>query len=342
VHTGQNFDHELNEIFFEDLGLRRPDHYLHAARDGANQTMAAVLAGVDEILRVNTPDAVLVLGDTNSSIGLLAAKKLRIPTFHMEAGNRCFDARVPEEINRRMIDHIADVNLPYSALARERLIHEGIDPSRVIVTGSPMGEVLHHYRDAIEASSVLDDLGVRQGSFFVASLHREENIDDVTRFLGFVEMFNRLTAATNLPVVLSTHPRTRAQIERTGATLSSEVRLVKPLSFTAYVKLQIGARAVLSDSGTISEEASILGFNAVNLRNAHERPEAMEEAAVVMVGNNADRLLDALEHFDRSARSGPSRFSMPRDYAPLNVSEKMSRIIISYTDLVKRSIQLGN
>lgn len=336
IHTGQNYDHELNQIFFEDLKLRSPDCYLDAARSNTNQTISAVISGTDNVLNDIKPDAVLVLGDTNSCLGLLAAKKLRIPTFHMEAGNRCFDLRVPEETNRRLIDHTADINLPYSQIAREYLLREGLPPDQVIVTGSPMREVLHHYADQIAQSPALSELGLEPNQYYVVSLHREENVAEGGRFMAFVEMLNELARRYSIPVVVSCHPRTRSQIDRMGIGFESNVRLLKPLSFTSYVSLQQRARAVLSDSGTISEESSILGFRAVNLRESHERPEAMEEAAVMMVGHNSGRLFNALEILDRQDQT-VSR-SLPTDYAPLNVSEKVSRIILSYTDYVNQKV----
>jgi UDP-N-acetylglucosamine 2-epimerase len=338
VHTGQNYDHELNDIFYEDLGIRKPDHYLEAAKDNPNQTISAVMSAADTALRSIKPDAVLVLGDTNSCIALLAAKKLKIPTFHMEAGNRCFDQRVPEETNRRLVDHIADINLPYSQIARDYLLREGLPPDQVIVTGSPMREVLDYYAKRIEVSGVLSDLGLTKGSYFVVSLHREENIDDPVRFSGFTTMLNELAKKFGFPVIVSTHPRTRNQIDRLGVKFHESVRLVKPLSFTEYVSLQKNAHAVMSDSGTISEESSILGFPAINLRDSHERPEAMEEAAVMMVGNNSDRLFHALDILESSHARGFSPLSLPRDYSHLNVSEKVSRIILSYTDFVNHRV----
>jgi UDP-N-acetylglucosamine 2-epimerase len=336
IHTGQNYDHELNQIFFDDMKLRSPDFYLDAARSNTNQTIAAVIAGVDNVLNEVKPDAVLVLGDTNSCLGLLAAKKLRIPTFHMEAGNRCFDLRVPEETNRRLIDHTADINLPYSQIAREYLLREGLPPDQIIVTGSPMREVLHHYEKEIEQSSALLELGLEPDHYFVVSLHREENVAEGGRFLAYVEMLNELARRYPIPVVVSCHPRTRNQIERMGIDFEPNVKLLKPLSFTSYVSLQRRARAVLSDSGTISEESSILGFRAVNLRESHERPEAMEEAAVMMVGHDRRRLFNALEMLDRD--DPDSVRSLPRDYAPLNVAQKVSRVILSYTDYVNQKI----
>jgi UDP-N-acetylglucosamine 2-epimerase (non-hydrolysing) len=338
IHTGQNYDHELNQIFFDDLGLRLPDRYLNAAKENANQTIAAVISAVDDVLRDVKPDAVLVLGDTNSCVGLLAAKKLGIPTFHMEAGNRCFDLRVPEETNRRLVDHIADINLPYSQIARQYLLREGLPPEQVIVTGSPMHEVLSHYRSSIDASTVLSDLGLSDGNYFVVSLHREENVDTTDRFRGFADMLNRLAERHELPIIVSTHPRTRNQIEKLGITFGPEIRLLKPLSFTAYVKLQQHSRAVLSDSGTISEESAILGFNALNLRESHERPEAMEEGVVMMVGNNTDRVFNALEILQRQGKSESTRPRLPVDYLPTNVSAKVARIILSYTDYVNRNV----
>lgn len=338
IHTGQNYDHELNEIFYEDLSLRKPDFYLDAARENANQTISAVMSAADNVLREVQPDAVLVLGDTNSCIGLLAAKKLKIPTFHMEAGNRCFDQRVPEETNRRLVDHIADINMPYSTIAREYLLREGIPPDQVIVTGSPMREVLHYYSAAIGRSSILKEMGLEREAYFVVSLHREENIEDIGRFIGFVEMLNTLARQRGLPIVVSMHPRTRNQIKNLDIQFDDLVQLIKPISFTNYVSLQINSRAVLSDSGTISEESSILGFGAINLRQSHERPEAMEEGAVMMVGNSPERVLNALDILDRSREFREHPVILPRDYLPMNVSEKVSRIILSYTDYVNQMV----
>lgn len=338
LHTGQNFDRELSDVFFEDLNLRPPDRYLSAARNNATQTIAAVLSSCDEVLREIKPDAVLVLGDTNSCLGLLAAKKLRIPTFHMEAGNRCFDFRVPEETNRRLVDHLADVNLPYSQIARQYLLSEGIAPDRVIVTGSPMGEVLHHYHERILASNVMNELGLKEDSFFLVSLHREENIEEPGRLASFISMFNVLADRYELPVIFSTHPRTRRAIEEQELQVHPQIRLLKPLSFTDYVNLQIKSRLVLSDSGTISEEASILGLRAVNLRESHERPEAMEETVVMMVGNNINRLMSAIEILEHQGKRENSVINKPWDYAATNVSEKISRILVSYTDYVNRTV----
>jgi UDP-N-acetylglucosamine 2-epimerase len=338
IHTGQNYDHELNQIFFEDLSLRQPDVYLDAAKETPTQTIAAVLAGVDKTLRQVAPDAVLVLGDTNSCVGLLAAKKLKIPTFHMEAGNRCFDQRVPEETNRRLVDHIADVNLPYSAIAREYLLREGLPPDRVIVTGSPMREVLDHYASKTDASQAMSRLGVSTDQFFLVSLHREENVEDSRRLLRFATMLNLLAERYRLPVIVSTHPRTRSQITRLGISFESQITLLKPLSFTDYVHLQKNARVVLSDSGTISEESAILGLRSLNLRDTHERPEAMEETAVMMVGDNPDRLFDAMDILDRERNGIAPSPSEPADYRSSNVSEKVARIILSYTDYVNRVV----
>ena len=338
IHTGQNYDHELNQIFFDDLGLRLPDRYLNAAKENPNQTIAAVISTVDTVLREVRPDAVLVLGDTNSCIGLVAAKKLGIPTFHMEAGNRCFDLRVPEETNRRLVDHIADINLPYSQIARQYLISEGLPPDQVIVTGSPMHEVLSYYRSSIDASTAVPDLGLSDGNYFVVSLHREENVENVTWFRGFAAMLNQIAERHGLPVIVSTHPRTRSQIDKLGLTFSPEIKLLKPLSFTAYVKLQQHSRAVLSDSGTISEESAIVGFRALNLRESHERPEAMEEGVVMMVGNNIDRVFNALEMLEHKGQSGPTRPRLPSDYSATDVSAKVARIILSYTDYVNRKV----
>lgn len=338
VHTGQNYDRELSDVFFEDLALRAPDHFLGAAGANAAQTIANVIVGVDAILEQVRPDALLVLGDTNSCMAVIPAKRRKIPTFHMEAGNRCFDMRVPEEINRRIVDHTADVNLTYSTIAREYLLREGLPPDLVIKTGSPMFEVLAHYRDRIDASSVLDQLGVQPRSFFLVSLHREENVDPPAAFGRLVDLLNTVAARYGQPVLVSTHPRTRQRIEAREVRFDERVRLLKPLSFTDYNKLQTCARAVLSDSGTISEESSILGFPALNLREAHERPEAMEEAAVMMVGNNAQRALQGLEVLQEQAAAGDVPRRLVADYSVPDVSHKVVRLIHSYTDYVNRVV----
>lgn len=338
IHTGQNYDYELGGVFFDELGIRKPDHVLDAAGGTAAETIGNVIAAVDRVLESVRPDAVLLLGDTNSCLAVIPAKRRRIPTFHMEAGNRCFDQRVPEEINRRIVDHTADVNLTYSDIAREYLLREGLPPDLVIKTGSPMQEVLGHYRERIEASDVLERLGLRAGEFFVVSAHREENIEPDRNFLRLVGILDRLARDYGLPVVVSTHPRTRKRIDASGIALDERVRLLKPLGFFDYVMLQKSAKAVLSDSGTITEEASILNFRALNLREAHERPEGMEEAVVMMVGLDADRISQALAIL-ASQPTGDERLLRPvADYSVPNVSDKIVRIIHSYTDYVNRVV----
>ena len=337
VHTGQNYDKELSQVFFDDLALRAPDIVLQAAGANAAATIANVIVGVDGVLEQAQPDALLVLGDTNSCMAVLPAKRRKIPTFHMEAGNRCFDMRVPEEINRRIVDHTADVNLTYSSIAREYLLREGLPPDLVIKTGSPMFEVLSHYRERIDAADVLQRLQVKASEFFLVSMHREENVDPEGSFARLVELLNAVAQRYSLPVLVSTHPRTRQRIESRQAQFHAGVRLLKPLSFTDYNKLQLGARAVLSDSGTISEESSILGFPALNIREAHERPEAMEEAAVMMVGHDVDRAMQCLAVMDDAL---PENYR-PRtvaDYTVPDVSQKVVRLIHSYTDYVNRVV----
>ena len=338
IHTGQNYDYELNGIFFDDLGLRRPDVFLEAAGQTAAETIGNVIASSARVLAEHRPDAVLVLGDTNSCMAIISAKRLKIPTFHMEAGNRCFDMRVPEEINRRIVDHTADINLTYSQIAREYLMREGLDPQRVIVTGSPMREVLSAYADRIEASDVHHQLGLEKHSYFVVSAHREENIEDDDQFAGLVEILNTLPDQFGLPVILSTHPRTRKKIETKSAKLDPRVRQMKPFGFSDYNALQKNARAVLSDSGTITEESSILNFPALNIRETHERPEGMEEGAVMMVGMNPERILQGLEILETQPRNTDRLLHMVHDYTADNVSEKVLRIILSYTDFVNRVV----
>lgn len=335
VHTGQNYDYELNQVFFEDLGVRKPDHFLNAAGGNAAQTIGQIITSVDRVLEDEQPEALLVLGDTNSCLAVIPAKRRKIPIFHMEAGNRCFDQRVPEETNRRIVDHTADVNLTYSSIAREYLLREGLPPDLVIKTGSPMFEVLTHYRPQIEASDVLPSLGLEAGRYFVVSAHREENIESPRCFGKLVQVLNMVAADSGLPVIVSTHPRTRKRIEDEGATFHTGVQLMKPLGFHDYVKLQLHARAVLSDSGTISEESSILGFPALNLREAHERPEGMEEAAVMMVGLEVDRVRQGLAIL---ATQRPGEVRPVADYSMPNVSDKVLRILHSYTDYVNRVV----
>ena len=338
VHTGQNYDYELNQVFFDDLGLRKPDHFLNAAVGGAAQTIGAIIAAVDGVLEAERPDALLVLGDTNSCLSVIPAKRRHIPIFHMEAGNRCFDQRVPEETNRRIVDHVADVNLTYSDIAREYLLAENLPPDRVIKTGSPMLEVLTHYADRIDGSDILGRLGLEEQDYFVVSAHREENIDDVRAFPRLVEVLNRVAGTYDCPVIVSTHPRTQKRIDAEGAQFHPKIRLLKPLGFHDYVRLQKSARAVLSDSGTITEESSILNFPALNIREAHERPEGMEEASVMMVGLNPERVLQALDLIKTQGRGGTRDFRLVADYAMPNVSEKVVRIIHSYTDYVRRTV----
>lgn len=338
VHTGQNYDYELNEIFFEDLGVRKPDRFLDCAGASAAQTIGNVIAKADGVFAEVRPDAMLVLGDTNSCLAVIPAKRRKIPIFHMEAGNRCFDQRVPEEINRRIVDHTADVNLTYSSIAREYLLREGLSPDLVIKTGSPMFEVLSHYRPKINASDVVERLGLTPESFFVVSAHREENIEEPRTFSKLVAVLNGLAAGYGLPVIVSTHPRTRKRIEEAGATFHGQIRLLKPLAFTEYVKLQMSARAVLSDSGTINEESSILNFPALNLREAHERPEAMEEGAVMMVGLEIDRVRQALSVLEQQPRGSARNLRLVADYDAPNVSDKVVRIIHSYSDYVNRVV----
>ncbi|MCY7307270.1 MAG: UDP-N-acetylglucosamine 2-epimerase (non-hydrolyzing) [Rhodoferax sp.] len=338
VHTGQNYDYELNEIFFNDLGIRRPDEFLQAAGDTAAQTIGQVIIAADRVLQNHAPEALLVLGDTNSCLAAIAAKRRKIPIFHMEAGNRCFDDRVPEESNRRIVDHTADVNLTYSQIARDYLLREGRPPDLVVVTGSPMYEVLSHYRDAIEASTVLHDLALEREKYFVVSAHREENIESPGAFDKLVAVVNSVADEYQLTVIVSTHPRTQKRITATGALFHPLVRLLKPLGFLDYVKLQMSARAVLSDSGTITEESSILNFPALNLREAHERPEGMEEAAVMMVGLEVGRVRQGLAILATQLRGESRNLSVVADYAVPNVSDKIVRIIHSYTDYVNRVV----
>jgi UDP-N-acetyl-L-fucosamine synthase len=338
VHTGQNYDYELNQVFFEDLEIRKPDHFLDSAAANAAQTIGNVIAGVDRVLEQVKPDAMLVLGDTNSCLAVIPAKRRKIPIFHMEAGNRCFDQRVPEETNRRIVDHTADINLTYSAIAREYLLREGLPPDRVIRTGSPMFEVLAHNRAKIDAAGVLDRLGLEPGRFFVVSAHREENVDPPAMFGKLVGILNTVAESHGLPVVVSTHPRTQKRATENRAEFHSNVRLLKPLGFHEYVKLQLSARAVLSDSGTINEESSILNFPALNLREAHERPEGMEEAAVMMVGLEVDRVMQGLQMLEAQKRGAERTLRLVEDYDVPNVSEKVARIILSYTDYVNRVV----
>ena len=336
VHTGQNYDYELNEIFFTDLGIRKPDHFLNAAGATGAETIGNVIIAVDKVLEEVQPEALLVLGDTNSCMAVIPAKRRKIPTFHMEAGNRCFDMRVPEEINRRIVDHTADINLTYSTIARDYLLAEGLPADQVIKTGSPMFEVLNHYKAKIESSDVLERLGLKEHQYFIVSAHREENINSDQNFLDLVEMLNAVAEKYQYPVIVSTHPRTRKRIEQLNIKFHPLVQLLKPLGFSDYNKLQLAAKATLSDSGTINEESSILNFPALNLRQAHERPEGMEEAAVMMVGLTAERILQGLDILDYQPRGEERLLRLVTDYSMPNVSEKVVRIVLSYTDYVKR------
>lgn len=338
VHTGQNYDYELSEIFFYDLGIRKPDHFLNAAGASGAETIGNVIIAVDRILDDLQPEALLVLGDTNSCMAVIPAKRRKIPTFHMEAGNRCFDMRVPEEINRRIVDHTADINLTYSAIARDYLLREGLPPEMVIKTGSPMFEVLNHYRDGIETSDVLERLGLQAGQFFVVSAHREENIDSDQNFQKLVEVLNTVAEQYDYPVIVSTHPRTQKRVDAMGVEFHANVRLLKPLGFKDYNKLQLAAKAVLSDSGTINEESSILNFAALNIREAHERPEGMEEAAVMMVGLEAERVMQGLQVLEKQTRGEERSLRLVGDYSMPNVAEKVVRIIHSYRDYVMRTV----
>jgi UDP-N-acetylglucosamine 2-epimerase len=342
VHTGQNYDYELNEVFFEDLGIRIPDHFLNAAGHNATTTIGNIISAIDPILESEKPDAFMVLGDTNSCLCAIPAKKRQIPIFHMEAGNRCFDQRVPEETNRKIVDHISDINLTYSDIAREYLLREGLSPDRVIKTGSPMFEVLNHYKYKIDQSDILKSLNLEERKYFVISAHREENISIEKSFLALVDTLNTIAEMYNYPVIVSTHPRTRNKINELGVIFHENVQLLKPLGFSDYNHLQIKAKAVLSDSGTISEESSILDFPALNIREAHERPEAMEEASVMMVGMNKDRILQGLNILDGQVKSESRVLRPVTDYSMPNVSDKVVRIILSYTDYINRVVWRKN
>ncbi len=364
VHTGQNYDYELNEIFYEDLGIRKPDYFLNAAGATATATVGQILINIEPVLEEVQPDAFLVLGDTNSCLCAIPAKKRHIPIFHMEAGNRCFDQRVPEETNRKIVDHISDINLTYSSIAREYLLREGLPADRIIKTGSPMFEVLNHYMPKIQASDVLNRLNLEKEKFFVVSAHREENINSEKNFNGLIESLNQIAEKYNYPIIVSTHPRTRKKLETLNSdsntlnfkpetlnsepeTLNSEpkthklIQWMKPLGFSDYNALQLNAFAVLSDSGTISEESSILNFRALNIRDAHERPEAMEEASVMMAGLNPERILQGLMQLQTQKTGEERNFRLVGDYSMPNVSDKVARIILSYTDYIKRTVWSG-
>ncbi len=338
VHTGQNYDFELNEIFFQDLGIRKPDHFLNAAGSSGAETIGNVIIAVDKVLAEIQPEALLVLGDTNSCMAVIPAKRRKIPTFHMEAGNRCFDMRVPEEINRKIVDHTADINLTYSTIARDYLLREGLSPDMVIKTGSPMFEVLNHNRDGIEKSDVLRRLGLQVGKFFIVSAHREENIDSDKNFFKLVDVLNAIAKHYGYPVIVSTHPRTQKRVDEMGVQFHKNVRLLRPLGFKDYNKLQLSAKAALSDSGTINEESSILNFPALNLREAHERPEGMEEAAVMMVGLEVDRVMQALQVLESQLDGADRSLRLVTDYSMPNVSDKVVRIVHSYRDYVMRTV----
>ncbi len=335
VHTGQNYDYELNEVFFKDFNLRKPDYFLDAAKGTAIETIGNILIKIDSVIEKETPEAFLVLGDTNSCLCAIAAKRHHIPVFHMEAGNRCFDQRVPEETNRKIVDHIADINMTYSDIAREYLLREGLPSDRVIKTGSPMFEVIHSKMDEIINSDVVGRLGLSNDRYFVVSAHREENINSDKMFFGLIDSLNKIADKYELPIIISTHPRTRKKISEKAASLHPLIKTLKPLGFIDYIKLQLAAKAVLSDSGTISEESSILGLRALNIREAHERPEAMEEASVMMVGMNTERMMQGLIVLESQTKDTLRTVS---DYSMPNVSEKVLRIILSYTDYVNRTV----
>ncbi|MGR3062239.1 UDP-N-acetylglucosamine 2-epimerase (non-hydrolyzing) [Vibrio vulnificus] len=338
VHTGQNYDFELNEVFFNDLGVRKPDYFLSAAGKNAAETIGQVIIKVDQVLEEIQPEAMLVLGDTNSCISAIPAKRRKVPIFHMEAGNRCFDQRVPEETNRRIVDHTADINLTYSTIARDYLLAEGLPADRVIKTGSPMFEVLHHYMPQIDSSDVLARLGLQKGQFFVVSAHREENVDSSKQLAKLADTLNTVAQHYNLPVIVSTHPRTRNRIEAQGLEFHPNIQLLKPLGFHDYNHLQKNAKVVLSDSGTINEESSIMNFPALNMREAHERPEGMEEASVMMVGLGVERVMQALQILESQPTGDERLLRQVSDYSMPNVSDKVVRIIHSYTDYVKRVV----
>jgi UDP-N-acetylglucosamine 2-epimerase (non-hydrolysing) len=338
VHTGQNYDYELNQVFFDDLELRKPDHFLNAAGSNGAETIGKVIIAVDKLLAEEAPDAMLVLGDTNSCMAAIPAKRRKVPIFHMEAGNRCFDMRVPEEINRKIVDHTADINLTYSSIAREYLLREGLPPDMIIKTGSPMLEVLNHYQGKINSSDILSKLDLKSGEYFLVSAHREENIDSDINFGNLVETLNSIAKAYDLPIIVSTHPRTQKRIDAFGSSFDHNIRLLKPLGFTDYNRLQLMAKATLSDSGTINEESSIMNFPALNIREAHERPEGMEEAAVMMVGLEAERVMQGLKILENQSFGDARQLNQVQDYSMSNVSEKVVRIIHSYVDYINRTV----
>ena len=338
VHTGQNYDYELNQVFFEDLGIRKPDYFLDAAGKNAAETIGQVIIKVDQIIESVSPEAMLILGDTNSCLAAIPAKRRKVPIFHMEAGNRCFDQRVPEETNRKIVDHIADINMPYSTIARDYLIAEGIPADRVVKTGSPMYEVLSHYMEDIDSSKILETLDIKTGKFFVVSAHREENVDAPAQLVKLAHSLNTIADYFNLPVIVSTHPRTQKRINDQGIQFHENIKLLKPLGFHDYNHLQKNAKAVLSDSGTINEESSIMNFPALNIREAHERPEGMEEAAVMMVGLDGKRIMQALRILEQQPSGKKRLLRRVEDYSMPNVSDKVVRIIHSYTDYVNRVV----
>ena len=336
VHTGQNYDHELNQIFFDELGIRKPDIFLGAAGDTPAQTIGKIIADIDVVFEKSQPEAILILGDTNSALAAIPAKRRKIPIFHMEAGNRCFDVVVPEEINRKIVDHISDINLTYSTIAREYLLREGLPPDQVIKTGSPMHEVLDYYRAGIEASSILEKLQLEGGQYFLVSVHREENVDSSRNMTRLTNLLNALSEKYGLPIIVSTHPRMQKRMNEMVSIINPLIQFLKPFGFLDYISLQTQARCVLSDSGTITEESSILNFPAINLREVHERPEGFEEAAVMMVGMSVDRVLQALSILENQKRGRDRDLNLVADYATLNVSDKVLRIIQSYTDFINR------
>lgn len=338
VHTGQNYDYELNQVFFDDLGIRRPDVFLEAAGESAAETIGKVIVMADKVIKEHQPEAVLLLGDTNSCLAAIAAKRRKVPIFHMEAGNRCFDFRVPEEINRRIVDHTSDINLTYSEIAREYLLREGLPPDQIIKTGSPMREVIEHYRSGIDASDVLKRLGLTEGGYFVVSSHREENVDSPENLTKLLTILNTLAERYGQPIIVSTHPRTRKRLETLSIEAHALVKFHKPFGFLDYVRLQVSAHAVLSDSGTITEESSILNFPALNLREVHERPEGFEEAAVMFVGLDVNRVLQGLDVLGGQSRGDSRLLRTVSDYMPTNVSDKVLRIILSYSDYINRKV----
>ena len=338
VHTGQNYDYELNGIFFQQLGIRKPDHFLNAASDGLAATIGNIITNVDRIFEKEKPDALLLLGDTNSCLSAIPAKRRKIPVFHMEAGNRSFDDRVPEEINRRIVDHVSDINMPYTEHARRYLLAEGLRPETVIKTGSPMREVLDYYKSGIDKSAVLRELKLRKGDYFVVSAHREENVDDPRNFADFLASLTAMHKHWKLPIIVSTHPRTRKRLQESRARSSAGIRFLKPLGLFDYVKLQMNARCVVSDSGTITEESSILNFPAVTIRQAHERPEGMDEGTLIMCGLKSDSVITAIETVLKQSKGAKRKFRMIEDYSADNVSQKVVRIILSYTDYVNRTV----